>query len=1045
MGLVVMQGRGEVQRAVGRGASFLARFILLWLISGIHPARASGEYEQFHRSSWSLHENAPADIWTMAQARNGYLLLGTGSGLYRFDGITFQRFASPQGQLLAPDNITAMLQLPDGDIWLGYFSGGAGLIHDGQLIRFSTRQGFPDAMVYNFSRASDGTLWAATANGLVRFAHDQWSVVGANWNYPAEQAAWTLIDRDDNLWVTTSKRLLVLRKGSHQFLDTGIAVGIDSVLAQSPSGLLWLSDGLHGTRALPGLSAEHPQLDKLAALPLTEFARAKRLMFDRDGHLWITDASLGGVVEVSDPQTLETGRPLCPEDLNLVARHTDGLTADVAVPLLQDREGSVWVGTNLGLNSFRINKVVVPPEIRISPLSHFAITADPDGIVWIVNQGTLFRVEHRKFVALMQSLPDFDHIQAGVDGGLYGVPFSRKGSEIDQVTHGHLTTLPPIVSSTRGVIRAMAADPAGGLWVSYRNSQLEYFKAGRWFQVPVDSSLAGSDALCIDAQADGRVWFGYSADRLALLEGSSMRVFTAADGLHVGSVATINASASDVLIGGESGLARFKDGRIQSIPSQNSGVLSGVSGIVRSANGDVWINGSKGIVRIRATDLDEVFQHPSTPLEYALFDYEDGLPGIALQESMGPTAVADSDGRLWFSTNQGIASIDPRKLEMNKVPPPVDIQSLKAKEQIWLPRSSLHPPELHLPEDVRSVQIEYTALSLSIPSRVTFRYRLSGVDAQWQGAGDRREAFYTNLEPGHYQFRVIAANPDGLWNNEGATLDFTIRPTFYQSAVFRVFCVGLFVLVLSMLYVLRLRQLSSRLHERLNERHRERERIARELHDTLLQSVQGLMLRFQVAAEQLEADSAARRMLEKALDRSDEVLVEARNRVRDLRALTQGFSSLSRALALAGEELAQEESPEFRVITEGIERDLSPTVRDEAYRIGREALTNALTHSRASLIEVEINYDSDYLQLRIRDDGVGMDQDLLDAGSKPGHWGLAGMHERALRMNATLDIWGGDGLGTEVALKIPAAMAYCDTRSRYMNWLLRLIRGGRYG
>lgn len=1009
--------------------------MMLCLSSGIASARAAGVIEQFHRSSWQLKDGAPADIWAMLQGQDGYLWLGTGSGLYRFDGVTFERYTLPSGQPLPSDNITAMIQLPDGDVWLGYYSGGAGVIRAGKLVPYNSRDGFPDAMVYNFSLGSDGVLWAATAGGLVRFSHGRWQTVGTTWNYPATRAQWSLLDAAGNLWVTTGKQLVVLPRGGHSFRDAGVLVGGGAVLAQGPDGTLWLSDGLHGTRALPGLSADHLSLSLKQPPARTAFGQAKRMLFDRQGRLWATDTNQGGLFEVTDPAHANDGHSLQPDDLNLAVGRKDGLTADFAVPLVQDREGTIWVGTNLGLNSFRQNDVIVPQTITVGPSSHFGVAADVAGAVWIVNAGTLFRAGHGEPVAVMDGLPDIDSAQAAGDGLLWLLD-----STVHRVSDGRLLSLPWPDGVATASPRAMAPDLADGLWVAFVHGGVQHFAQGHWKPAPLDPSLAKSEVSSMAVDPLGRLWIGYSDNRVAMFDGKATRIFSEKDGLRIGNVATINASAAEVLFGGSSGLARLHAGTLQSISSQQVGVLSGISGIVRSAGGDVWINGSRGVARIRKNALNEAFDHPERTLEYRLFDAQDGLPGIALQENQSPTAMADREGRLWFVTNQGVAWIDPAHLHRNAVPPPVDIQSLTAMERSYLPSSALV-----LPKHTNSVQIAYTALSLSIPERVRFRYRLDSTDEQWQDAGTRRDVIYTNLGPGRHHFQVIAANDDGVWNTQGASITFSIQPMFYQTTAFIALCVLLGVALLLALFFLRLRQMTLRVRDRLRERHLERERIARELHDTLLQSVQGLVLRFHAAAELLPPDSPARGMIEKALDRADDVLVEGRERVHDLRVATHGIGSLSRALGALGEELAQDQTVDFRVIMEGTVRALNPLVCDEVYRIGREALTNAFAHAQASAIEVEISHDPDCLRLRVRDDGVGIDEQVFDAGDKPGHWGLAGIRERAARMGATLDIWGGPGVGTEVDLKVPASVAYGDGARGYLNWLFRLVSGGRDG
>jgi signal transduction histidine kinase len=326
------------------------------------------------------------------------------------------------------------------------------------------------------------------------------------------------------------------------------------------------------------------------------------------------------------------------------------------------------------------------------------------------------------------------------------------------------------------------------------------------------------------------------------------------------------------------------------------------------------------------------------------------------------------------------------------------------------------------------LEIGYTALSLSVPEMVRFRYKLEGVDNDWQDAGTRREAFYTRLGPGTFHFRVIACNNDGVWNEVGAAWSFSIAPTFYQTVWFRTLVALAVIGLVWLLYRQRLQQITARADLRYAERLEERTRIARELHDTLLQSFQGLMLRFQVVNEMLPSGEA-KHELEQTLHRADQAIVEGRDAVRDLRSSTAISTDLADVVNLLGDELATGHSASFRLVVEGPVRDLHPIVRDELYGITREALRNAFSHARAQHIEVEITYAERLFRLRIRDNGDGIAPGILEEG-RSGHYGLPGMRERAKKINAMLDIWSGMGTGTEIDLSIAGSLAYRASPAR---------------
>ena len=332
------------------------------------------------------------------------------------------------------------------------------------------------------------------------------------------------------------------------------------------------------------------------------------------------------------------------------------------------------------------------------------------------------------------------------------------------------------------------------------------------------------------------------------------------------------------------------------------------------------------------------------------------------------------------------------------------------------------PSVLNLPRLTRDLEIDYTALSFVAPQKVQFRYQLDGNDKDWQDAGTRRQAFYTDLKPGSYRFHVVACNNDGVWNESGAEVSFFIVPAFYQTFWFHLLCVIAAGSTIWIFYLVHLKRVTGRIQEQLATRLEERERIARELHDTLLQGFHGLMLRFQSVLKNIPAQAPARQMMESALDHADEVLLEGRQRVHDLREADMAGNSFSENLVRWGEELAHVGPTPFSVAIVGTPRPLDPTVSSEVYQIGREALTNAFAHAFAKKIEMEITYDWAKVRLIVRDDGAGMDSEILTRG-RSGHWGLSGMRERAQRIGAHLSIWSHSGAGTEIDLSIPSKVA----------------------
>jgi signal transduction histidine kinase len=499
----------------------------------------------------------------------------------------------------------------------------------------------------------------------------------------------------------------------------------------------------------------------------------------------------------------------------------------------------------------------------------------------------------------------------------------------------------------------------------------------------------------------------------------------------VGNVTAIAGRSQHLWIGGDHGLARFDGTRFVPVMSAASSPFTSISGIVELKSEDLWLNTNVGIVHLSGDELHRVAREAGYRVHSEVFDYLDGINGHAVQLRPTPSAIEGTDGRLWFALTAGPVSIDPSKLKRNALPPPLTIWSVGAGEARYLAA-----PQMRLPAHTTNVSMEYTAGSLTIPERVHFRYKLEGLDRDWKDAGNRREVFYTNLGPGTYVFRVIAANNDGVWNTTGASLPFTIAPAFYQTKWFYGLCALVCLAFLRLLYMVRIRQVSAQVRGRLEERLAERERIARDLHDTLLQSVQGLVLRLRAAVSRMPTQEPNRALMEQALERADEVLAEGRDRVKYLR-LSSHDTDLPQALAALGEELAVEQTAHFRSTVEGMPRDLHPIVREEATFIAREALINAFKHANAHQIEVEISFGEAELRTRIRDDGEGIHADLLQQGGREGHWGLLGMRERAKKIRATVTIWSKPGAGTEVDLRVPAHIAYRSRRRVPFSWWRR--------
>ncbi len=964
----------------------------------------------FAYNSWNPQDGAPGDVWALALAPDGTLWLGSGQGLVRFDGVRFERYRTRQGARLPALNINALAVMPRGEIWLGDHDGGAVRLRDGVATRYGVADGLPSGSILRFASAS-GALWAATATGLARFDDQRWSRIGSDWGFPRTATYYAFADRGGVLWASTAEGLYYLLPGEHRFHDPGVRVAPYAIVAQDRSGRLWLSDGMCGTRPLPEL------LKGVAPVPCASHGsvqhRAWQMLFASDGSLWLTELGRG-VARVPHPERVAVGQSVDTSTELELFTHEDGLASAVTVPLLQGADGEVWVGTNLGLSSFRRRRLQEVPGLASSPLSGFAVVREGSGVL-VSNQEQVLEVDPpRPPVAVLPSTLFFDPraaVRSG-DGALWYV----ERDLLWRIRDGKRSRwqLPAKGLWTNGV-DAMAPDDKDGVWLSVHDNGVFHARPGALTR---ESRLQPEDGWpsAIMTGDDGDVWFGFDGELLRLAADGKRSRHGEPDGLAVGRVTAMLMSRYGLVVAGQDGVALLRDGHFVTVAALRDDVFGYVSGIVESDSGDLWLNGGRGVVQISASDVLRVFTQ-GAPLNYRLLDAQDGLPGIALQDRASPTALRDARGRLWFAANQGVAWLDPSEASRSARHPPVEINEVRAGDESFEP-----VPGLTLPKGVRTVTLRYGALTLDRATKIRFRCRLDEVDEDWREVGNQREVNYANLAPGTYHFSVRAANADGLWNNSGTSIAFSIPPTLVQTRAFFWTCVVLLCVLALLVHRLRMRVLSNRLQLRLEERHAERERIARDLHDTLLQGFQGLVLTFHLCAIRLE-EGELRRQLAQALDSAEAALVEGRERVHLLRRVAGRGESIAVLLGELGREIIKPPT-EFRIVVTGEERALCEAVVDELQLIAREALANAQRHARARLVEIRLDFALDALRLSIRDDGTGMESLVRERMGRDGRLGLRGMSERAGQLGGTLNIHPWAGCGTEVSLHVPAAAAY---------------------
>jgi signal transduction histidine kinase len=504
--------------------------------------------------------------------------------------------------------------------------------------------------------------------------------------------------------------------------------------------------------------------------------------------------------------------------------------------------------------------------------------------------------------------------------------------------------------------------------------------------------------------------------------------------LPADNVSSILCDGSGTLwIGTTAGLAFLHSGQIQVAGPGIDFLREPILGLADDQRGSLWIATTNHVLRINNNALVPGHAHDMNIRAYGFVDGLRGTGGVKRDRSV----VRDLDGDIWFSLNVGLSVVHPSRANHELPPAAARIENVLVDGNP-IPLKG----KVRIPSSQRRLVIDYSALCLIGSDRLRFRYRLDGFDHAWSEPVLSRQAIYTNLGPGSYRFRVAASNSDGSWNGSEATIPFKIDPAYWQAWWIQLSCVLCLAGLTWLLYRLRLRHLARQFDMRVEERTAERTRIARELHDSLLQGFQGLLLYLQAAQHMLPArPDEARQALEKVLDQGDHALAEARSAVQNLRTSSAAPEDLPQALAAIGKELTgPAHISEFRVLVEGKARNLDPILRDEVYRFAREALRNAFSHAKAQNVEAEVAYGELHFSLRVRDDGIGIDPKVLDRGSVPGHWGLPGMRERAETLGGKMEVWSESGAGTEVELSIPAAVAYEEPTKRDR---FRFFRGKR--
>lgn len=1011
-----------------RPLAFFALGVLLGWCSSAFALDPSLDVNQYAHTAWKIREGfALGEITSVAQTPNGYIWLGTQFGLLRFDGVRPVPWQPTGDQHLPSDIIFSLLTGRDGTLWIGTWNGLASW-KDGRLTLYPELAGY---YIFNLLEDRSGVIWAggmrvgvavgklcAIAKGGVHCDGDDGGLgIGVFGLYE---------DSKNNLWVGVPNGLWRWKPGPPKFY----------ALPGEADGIWALGEDIDGTLLVGWKGGIQRFVDgKTDAYPLQgtllQF-KAKRILRDHDGGLWI-GTSNHGVIHIHQGRTD-------------VFAQSDGLSGEKVNSLFEDREGNIWVATTDGLDRFRDFAVpTLSVNQGLSSAVVQSILADKDGSIWLSSHGVLDRWKNGQTNTYDKREGKLNGIGPGSlfqdNRGRIWVSTLREFGYVENERFTSISAVPG------GNVLAITQDPSDNLWLA--NEHLGLFRLSSQSEVQQIpwAKLGHKDHASVLAadRKRGGLWIGFFLGGIAYFEGGQIRAsYSAVDGLGQGRVSDLKFDDDGTLwISTGGGLSRLKNGRIATLTSKNGLPCDSVNWAREGDDRSFWLYMPCGLIRVEQAEMDawataiDRDRDAKPVIRTTVFDSTDGVRSLAAGGHYSPQVAKTPDGKIWFLPWDGVSVLDPKHLHLNKFPPPVHIAQITADGKPYDPTHGLRLPPLS-----RDLEVDYTALSFVAPEKVLFRYKLEGFDRDWHEAATRREAFYTNLPPRSYHFRVMACNNSGVWNEAGATLDFSIAPAYYQTAWFR----GLYVAVLAALlwsfYQLRQRQLRQQFNMRLETRVNERTRIARELHDTLLQSFHGLLFRFQAARNMLpRRPEEAGEALDGAITRAEQAIAEGRSAIQDLRSAAGPRADMAQSLRDIGQELAtrngDHDSPLFQVIVEGEQRKLGAVFQDEVCRMGRELLQNAFHHAGAHEIEAEIRYEQTLFRLLIRDDGKGIDPKFLEQGGRPGHWGLRGLRERAQQLGAQLDFWSEAGAGTEVELTVPANIAYEKSEDDFRFRLFR--------
>jgi ligand-binding sensor domain-containing protein/two-component sensor histidine kinase len=1017
---------------LNRRRSWTTALLGIWLLCSAASCLALDPHQglrHYGYQSWQTDSGLPQNtVHAVLQTRDGFLWIGTEAGLVRFDSTQFRVFTRADTRQLGSDLIESLMEDRSGTLWIGTSSG---------VTRYRNHafETFPETSrggaVWSIHQDHGGNIWLLTSDGLATFDGKQFVPIAGI--PPLNEESAMVEGAGGSLWLGTMEGLQYAAAGSRQFQPAGPRVSIQA-LAIDRSGNAWA-----GTAS--GIEICHPNTT-CTALDEAGTAAEKNihaLTFSALGQLWIgTDA---GLFSYDGKQFSHWST-------------TDGLPSNRVNLLMSDREGALWVGTAGGIARLFAGKVeALTPRTGFSSNLVLALYEDREGSLWLgTESGGLDILRDRKFTTYTaeDGISD-DHIRAVYQDRSGTVWLGTSGGGLDRRDKNGFTALTTANGLSSNVVLSIAAAPNGDLllgtpdglnrihdgkvsiftsadgladdfarsiyfdnqgtaWIGTRRGLSEW-KDGKFTAYTALDGL-GNDLVGAILQAhDGSLWIG-TLGGLTHWSRGAFHNYTEKDGLSERIITALHEDSEGTLWIGTNGggLNRLQAGKIQPVTQQDAGLPANLYSILEDDDGNLWLSSSNGVVRVNRSALNHALDAGSrAPVTVAAFGVADGMKISEASSGGHPAAWRLQDGSLWFATLKGVATVDPAHLAMNRVPPLVSLEQLSVDDEPQKEAATVTiPPGSH------RLAFEYAALSFVAPQKVQFQYKLDGFDRDWVDAGARRTAYYTNLPPGHYTFRVKACNNDGVWGQESATLALRLQPYFYQTVWFYLLLILTVALLGYGIYLWRLRLVELRFQVVLTERNR----IAREIHDTLAQGFVAVSVQLQVASRLLaNSPEVAQRHLTQAQELVRSGLEDARRAIWELRSQGTQESDFASQLIHMANRVTASSTIKTEVHVSGTYRPLPSQTEDQLLRIAQEAVTNAVRHAQPDHIEIQLRYAENRIAVTVEDDGRGFSGDAPSI--REGHYGLTGMKERAEQMGGSLTVSSKAGQGTRVQVEIP--------------------------